>query len=133
MVFAFHYAGGAASGQLLHNVSIMRLQGWRALDLFFALSGFLITGVLYDTRNDSHFFKRFYARRALRIFPVYYLLALVLLALTAVFHYAWRPQHLLFLVYIGNFCGGVYAVALPGACAVPCGKSLYRAPVDAVC
>ena len=103
MVFAFHYGGGAASGPLLHNVSIMRLQGWSALNLFFTLSGFLITGVLYDTRNDSHFFKRFYARRVLRIFPVFYLLALVLLALTAVFRYEWRPQHLLFLVYLGNF------------------------------
>jgi peptidoglycan/LPS O-acetylase OafA/YrhL len=103
MVFAFHYGGGAASGPLLHNVSIMRLQGWSALNLFFTLSGFLITGVLYDTRHDSHFFKRFYARRVLRIFPVYYLLASVLLALTAVFHYEWRPQHLLFLVYVGNF------------------------------
>jgi peptidoglycan/LPS O-acetylase OafA/YrhL len=103
MVFAFHYAGGSNSGPLLHGVTAMRLQGWGALDLFFALSGFLITGVLYDTRDDSHFFKRFYARRILRIFPIYYLMALVLLMLTPVFHYAWRPQHLLFLAYVGNY------------------------------
>jgi peptidoglycan/LPS O-acetylase OafA/YrhL len=107
MVFAFHYGGGSASGPLLHNVTLMRLTGWTALNLFFTLSGFLITGVLYDTRHDSHFFKRFYARRALRIFPVFYLLALVLLALTPIFHYAWRPQHLLFLVYLGNYAAAL--------------------------
>lgn len=102
MVFAFHYGGGAHSGSLLRAVNAMRLQGWAGVDLFFALSGFLITGVLYDTRSDSKFFSRFYARRTLRIFPLYYLLALVLLLLTPIFHYRWQGLHLLFLVYLGN-------------------------------
>ncbi len=84
MVMIYHYLGvmGFASGpaKILHQAS---RYGWAGVDLFFALSGFLITGILWEARRTDarSYFVNFYARRSLRILPpAYALLVGILIA-----------------------------------------------------
>ncbi len=81
LVMVSHFAI-LAPGSPLQEVLIGAARiGWIGVDLFFVLSGFLITGILVDSRGSQGYFRRFYARRTLRIFPLYY--AFVLLVLVA--------------------------------------------------
>jgi peptidoglycan/LPS O-acetylase OafA/YrhL len=69
-----------ASG-VLHFVALLARPGWIGVQLFFALSGFLITAGLLDTQEADNYFSGFYAKRALRILPLYYAVLLLLLVI----------------------------------------------------
>lgn len=84
LVFLHHFWPRA---YLTHSVFNLARMGWIGVDMFFVLSGFLITGILLDTRGESNYFKGFYARRTLRIFPLYYAsLAAIVLVMTVTKH-----------------------------------------------
>jgi peptidoglycan/LPS O-acetylase OafA/YrhL len=69
MVMVFHFVGHHGESARLVQASVI---GQTGVDLFFVLSGFLITRILLLSKASPHFFSAFYARRALRIFPLYY-------------------------------------------------------------
>lgn len=83
---------------------------WLAMDWFFALSGFLIGGILLDSREKPTYFRLFYLRRSLRIFPIYYAVLLLLTARLLILHHGsdyhsfrlWGSP-LWFFTYLANF------------------------------
>lgn len=63
---------GPAQSVIMSVIGLIGNMGWVGVQLFFVLSGFLITGILVDGRGFKHQFRNFYVRRTLRIFPLYY-------------------------------------------------------------
>lgn len=73
MVLFVHFIGDAEPRSLVERVMVkLANYGIWGVDLFFVLSGFLITGILYDAKETPRYFRDFYVRRTLRIFPLYY-------------------------------------------------------------
>ena len=117
LVFAVHFSGPewTLEGRPYHDYPwLLACQlSFAAVPVFFALSGYLITGVLLDTRDKSGYFRVFYLRRALRVLPLYYL------TLAGVYLYTLGTgthllkRHLLLLTYFFNFwpANGYYNMA----------------------
>ncbi len=90
MVLTYHFLQGAnlpyTSGGLLQAVLNVIYKGGLGVDLFFVLSGFLMTGILRKEKANAKEFKRYWwrfaTRRAFRILPIYYLLVVVAFSLT---------------------------------------------------
>lgn len=88
---------------LVHTLPNPYPYGWLGVQIFFVLSGFLITGILFDTRHAPHRFRDFYVRRSLRIFPLYYG-ALLFCTVVLLATHAHLPQLFgLWWIYAGNF------------------------------
>ncbi|MGH9475652.1 MAG: acyltransferase family protein [Terriglobales bacterium] len=89
--------------------------GWVGVNLFFVLSGFLITGILLDERQQPHLFRNFYVRRGLRIWPLYFLVVpLVYFAYGrgASWHGA-DNGWIYFLLYVQNLFPGLSGALYP--------------------
>jgi peptidoglycan/LPS O-acetylase OafA/YrhL len=85
---------------------------WAGVDLFFVLSGYLITGILLKARGDAGYFRKFYFRRFLRLFPAYYLFLLVVFGFFAA---EYRNSWPLFALYLSNFNTAFHWMEVPRA------------------
>lgn len=79
--------------------------GWLGVQLFFVLSGYLITGILIDTRRANNYWRAFLGRRALRIFPLYYavLLAAFVVAPLVGHRLSGAEHQIWFWTYLANW------------------------------
>jgi peptidoglycan/LPS O-acetylase OafA/YrhL len=82
--------------------------GWTGVDLFFVLSGFLITGILVGAKGSTNYFRVFYGRRMLRILPLYYAALIVLFGvpMLVTLPHGFRvplSEQLWFWVYLQNY------------------------------
>ncbi|MEP6899791.1 MAG: acyltransferase [Rhodanobacter sp.] len=93
------------AGGIAHALDTMLDLGWIGVQLFFVLSGFLITGILLDTRQAPGYYRNFFVRRILRIFPLFYGVLFVAFAvLPHVLPNVGGGEHQLWLwIYLANF------------------------------
>lgn len=102
LVLVHHFTPQVSGPHLTRRFLEFAHTGWVGVDLFFVLSGFLITAILLKTRNSEDYFLNFYARRTLRIFPVYYIVLAVLLLAVPV-----MMQTPILSQFIGHYFGKI--------------------------
>jgi peptidoglycan/LPS O-acetylase OafA/YrhL len=101
----------ALTGSRLINAIIVFCRfGWVGVCLFFVLSGFLITGILFEALGQKSYFVRFYARRFLRIFPLYYGCLFLLFLLSGPLGISWNGSEPTYLAYLQNTPPWIYRV-----------------------
>lgn len=105
LVLCVHFAAVRNLPKMLYDVLHL---GWAGVDLFFVLSGFLITGILMGTKDGPRYFQRFYRNRVLRIFPLYYCYLAVVFLITTV--PLWKE--IVYSLYLGNFLSAFGGKAL---------------------
>lgn len=112
LIVIIHNAGwiaGSSEQFVMKLFTAITSMGWIGVQLFFALSGFLITGILLDSVGRPHYFKSFFLRRTLRIFPLYYafVAATVFIAAPLAWDAAWaadvRASQWPYWLYISNW------------------------------
>ncbi len=107
-LFAFGRFEGALDGIPGPIITILS-KGWLGVDLFFVLSGLLISGILIDSREKPHYFRNFYLRRVLRIMPLYF----VTLAVSWYFYGSTYSGFFLFTMFFMANYASAFGVPLP--------------------
>ena len=106
------WANGRTGNKIFDFISAIRDSSYVGVNLFFALSGFLITGILLDSLSIPRYFRTFYARRSLRIFPLYYGSLLLLICLSPLLRFTWSGWQYFYLTYTANLVSNFHHVPL---------------------
>jgi peptidoglycan/LPS O-acetylase OafA/YrhL len=123
LVMLFHFVPQPTHPSIINNLSKIAGIGWCGVDLFFVLSGFLITGILLDSKGSSSYFAAFYKRRAVRILPLYYFavisLFIILPAASLQFGFKWSVfpsnEQWWYWLHISNWRTAFHPVVYPEA------------------
>jgi peptidoglycan/LPS O-acetylase OafA/YrhL len=104
LVFVIHYVHIPSRVPEIVRLPFFLLYetGWFLVPLFFVLSGFLITRLLIRTRDRGGFFRIFYLHRAIRIFPLYYLIVGAVALIAVIGHSPLPSNYVLFPLYLQN-------------------------------
>ena len=119
LVFVFHAANvnaaqtplTATPGPVAGFLHAIASRGWIGVDLFFVLSGYLITGILLRAKDAENYYQVFYARRALRILPLYYVVMFGLIAMSA--HRPPISSQIWFWFNLSNFPTAFHPALIP--------------------
>jgi len=106
MVIFFHFFHNYQLEPGLGFLKKISTFGQTGVDLFFVLSGFLITRILFYSKDKKNYFINFYWKRTLRIFPLYYLFLIIFyfgLPLIGVIDYHGFDQQFYYYIYLQNF------------------------------